>query len=107
VQYSTLPVPGVGLGGEVGGKFGRLSFVGGVEETLYVATPMGPSFDVDLAYDLTNNKASGSKAPDFTADLGVGRLYRAVDVDGLKSGTQFGELKDAQTMIKAGVGMSF
>jgi hypothetical protein len=98
VQYATLMLPSLGIGGEIGADVGDLYFVGGVTHGLsYGTTPYETGVDVNVGYDFTET---------LFGDVGFGYLSRKTVVIGSTSELEVGELEDGQMMFKFGLGYS-
>jgi len=98
-RYSTLLVPSLALGAEVGGEVGPVYFTGGVVRGLaYARNGYSTGLDVNVGYDIADNVA---------IDVGLATMRRGIDVVGSESGEVRGQLEDGHTLFKAGLGLSF
>lgn len=99
IEYTTLNVPALALGGEVGAELGigwvRASFDGSLA---YFDDPYATRFALDGGVDLADHLA-------FTA--GLGHTARDIVVTGANSGTELGDLRDRQFHVHAGLGVRF
>ncbi len=97
VEYETLAVPGLGLGGEIGTEVAGFFMVAGVTESLaYFASPYAFDVDVTAGYGVLDN---------MFLSAGFESQTRNLMVVGADSGTEYGELSDGQLLFKIGLGV--
>jgi hypothetical protein len=98
-KYSTLLVPSLALGAEIGGEIGPVYLTGGVVRGLaYARNGYSTGLDFNIGYDVADNVAF---------DVGLATMRRGIDVVGSESGEVRGVLEDGHTLFKAGFGLSF
>ncbi len=98
VRYETLPVPALNGGIEIGADLGRVYGTAALEQALYGLAPVATVVDVDLGVRATES---------ITANLGFEAMYRRLDVIGNDTQLIYGEVSDAQLMLKLGAGYQF
>lgn len=97
INYQSLYVQGLGLGGEIGGEIGDLYVTGAIGGRMVGASQwLGLGVDAHVGYDITEQ---------LFVDFGFGYNNRSVTVLGETSGAELGELTDAQTSGRFGVGI--
>jgi len=98
LEYSTLGVPSLTLGPELGAEVGRLFLVGGYGFGLAnFAQPYRHAVEVDLGVHLVDA---------VFLDVGFSSVSRRVDLLGADSGVRRGEVNDSQMIGTFGVGLA-
>ena len=98
LEYSSLGVPGLAFGPELGAEVGRLFLVAGYGFGLAnFSQPYRHAVDVNVGVHIVDA---------FFVDAGFGSVSRRVDLLGADTGLQRGELNDSQMLGTLGVGLA-
>ncbi len=98
IEYDTLALPGYSVGAEYAVDVGRWFAEAGFNEGFYMASPYMSALDVKVGAHIISG---------LYADVGFGYTNRHISVLGAVSGDVYGEVRDEQVGVSAGLGFAF